>query len=106
MPCSLLLLGLALYGEFLEHNWRTWLYTAYAVIGTTIIQVGMVALFQVWGIPMSNISYTIVCIMFMTARKSIPGLQENVGEQVPTDRTQLRKEEFAKRRAVSRFMKV
>jgi urea transporter len=98
--------GLALYGEFLEHNWRCWIYTAYATIAATIVQVGMIALFQVWGIPMSNISYTTVCIMFMTARKSIPGLQEKVGEQVPSDPTELRKKEFAKRRAVSRFMKV
>lgn len=42
----------------------------------------------------------------MAARKSLPGLQENVVEQVPVDSVAARRQAFSRRRAVSRFMKL
>lgn len=100
------LISLALFGEFLRHSWRSWIYTAYAVILTTIFQVGCAPMFKVIGIPETSLPFSLLGVVFMAARKSLPSLKENLVEQVPVDSVAARRQAFSRRRAVSRFMKL
>lgn len=67
---------------------------------------GCAPVLKVFGIPDTSFAFSIMGILFMAARKSFPGLQERLVEQVPVDSVAARRKAFSRRRAVSRFMKL